>query len=190
MSDIDVGSGEPTSAGTHYVHSSYNARARLAELRAENRYYPYDCHAQYACARSLSTPRLESATLVKRIAVDGSPAFIKEEAAFSSHRDFVSRLDEMMECQTPWEAVTIADKDARESWAADLRYWKRDSLAVLQEILENTALVDKCVWGPSKRFNADNERVYTHMDSRDWWWNMQALTPLKDILMLGKNASY
>jgi len=122
--------------------------------------------------------------------VDGSPAFVKEEAAFSSHRDFVSRLDEMMECQTPWEAVTIADKDARESWAADLRYWKRDSLAVLQEILENTALVDKCVWGPSKWFNADNERVYTHMDSGDWWWNMQALTPLKDILMLGKNASY
>src|SRR6266513_2169110 len=29
-----------------------------------------------------------------------------------------------------------------------VRYWLRDSLAVLQEILENPELVDHCVWGP------------------------------------------
>jgi len=66
---------------------------------------------------------------------------------------------------TPWTAVEMLNDSDDGSWAHQMMYWKRDTLAVLQEILDNSNLADKCVWAPSQRFSSSGERVYMDMDT-------------------------
>src|SRR5438046_7034938 len=64
--------GLPTNAGQRYVHPAQEACDTMKELRRTNIYYPYDSLAQYCLAKSLSTPQLPSATVIKAVAVEGA----------------------------------------------------------------------------------------------------------------------
>jgi hypothetical protein len=153
----------------------------MNELRRTNIYYPYDSHAQYCLAKSLSTPRLPSATVINAVAVEGADTFIREGVSFSSVKQFYNRLDSLMLCQSRWESTSIVDTANPSN--PEIQYWSRDSLAVLQEILENRELADKCVWAPVKQYNSEGERVYTDMHTADWWWDLQVGQLLVSMLI-------
>ena len=72
-------------------------------------------------------------------------------------------------------------------WSGGVKFYARDSLAVLQEILENPALADKCVWEPERVTNGDGERVYTDMHDSEFWWNTQGDSILGKRLNLGSS---
>ena len=110
--------------------------------------------------------------MIRNIAVLGRDRFLSENAGFQSVGHFHSCLDEMASVMVPWQSILIkSDHNICEQ--EPVRYWLRDSLAVLQEILEIPELADHCVWGPIKQRNSEGERVYTDMHSGDWWWKVQ-----------------
>ena len=112
------------------------------------------------------------------MSIDGQKKFLHESVGFTSHRDFLNRLDEMMTCQAQWQDTFVSEERAGAEWGTDLKYWKRDPLAILQEILENPALADKCVWRPRRVFSGEGSRVYGDMDTGKFWWQTQvALVP-------------
>ena len=135
-------------------------------------YYPFTNVRQNQLAQSLTTPRLEANQTIHNIAVLGQDRFLSENAGFQSVAQFHSCLDEMASVMTPWQSILIKGDDNLPE-QEPVRYWLRDSLAVLQEILENPELIDHCVWGPVRQRNSEGERVYTDMHTGDWWWKVQ-----------------
>jgi len=111
---------------------------------------------------------VSSAPHITAISIAGQKKFLHESVGFTSHRDFLNRLDEMMTCQAQWQDTFVSEQRAGAEWGTDLKYWKRDPLAVLQEILENPALADKCVWRPRRVFNGEGSHVYGDMDTGEF----------------------
>ena len=91
---------------------------------------------------------------------------------FSTTQQFFDCLDTITETQAQWEKVTIVDPEGKK---APVVYYMRDPLAVLQEILSNSDVKDKCVWAPVKLYGEGGERVFTDMHTADWWWEKQVM---------------
>src|SRR5271170_7372738 len=92
---------------------------------------------------------------------------------FRSYDNFISRIDEMIHNQSLWMGKRFLGDVEETFFPLGVKYWARDSLAILQEILENKSLTDKCVWSPRKIINSAGERVDTDLHDTDWWWNVQ-----------------
>ena len=122
---------------------------------------------------------IDSNVTVKGIAVDGSSLgadgnFLHPDGAcFRSVSHFHSCLDDLRRMLQPFESCDIEDEENPER---SVQYWKKDTLAVLQEILENERLSDKCTWAPVRKFNGERERVYTDLYDTNWWWETQVRT--------------
>ena len=121
-------------------------------------------------ARTLIKPRLQPASHIEAVAVQGAHSFLKDDVGFSSLREFYSRFEELSQLQVPWQSTSIKDDIELKK---DIEYFHRDSLAMLQEILDNPDIASSCVWAPLRQFNGDGQRVYTDMNTADWWWNNQ-----------------
>ena len=126
---------------------------------------------------------MSSAPCISAISIAGQKKFLHESVGFTSHRDFLNRLDEMMTYQAQWQDTFVSEQRAGAEWGTDLKYWKRDPLAVLQEILENPALADKCVWRPRRVFNGEGCHIYRDIDTGDFGWQTQ-VTPVTDIWLI------
>jgi hypothetical protein len=145
----------------------------MKELRRENLYYPFVNYGQYKLAESLAIPTFPSEERVRRFAVNGRGSFLAEDVAFDSVNAFYACFDELASLQYRWAEKAVNDPE--DLSYPEIRYWFRDSLAVLQEILENPALASQCIWAPKKEYNAEGDRVYTDMHSGDFWWDAQVL---------------
>lgn len=137
----------------------------------ENLYYPYDSYKQYKLAKVMTNPRVQPRGLIEATCVNAE--FLAEGVAFRSIDDFFGRLNIMRQTYVPWTNTTIRPANGTKNPWANPTYWKKNTLAVLQEILENPALDGKCVWAPVRQFNDDGERIFTDMHTGDWWWKMQ-----------------
>ena len=146
----------------------------MEALQETQPFAPFQSEGQYLTAKDLSTPRLSSRANIFKWGLKRPGSRLPEDSLFESHREFYSCLDIIADCQSTWESVDIMDSSSPPKIFT--KYWKRDSLAVLQEILENPAIKDKCVWEPQKNYNSEGERVYTDMHTGDWWWDIQVIS--------------
>lgn len=169
--------GLPSQSGQHYEHPQAEHRKYMAERISENTFYPFDNEAQFYLAELMARPNIKSEREVRRACVDGRERFLRPEVGFSSYADFISRLDILRSCHASWVERKIYPRSVgqRSQWDGKVSYWAKDPLAVLQEILENENLKDKCVWAPVKEYSADGERIYTDLHTADWWWSVQVV---------------
>ena len=165
--------GQLSHNGALYVHPKSESREWFKDTGAESPYYPYSSYGQFRLAASLASPKLSTASVIQKVAVDGGNAFIPPELAFASINDFHKRIDQLTSLQSKWQEGTLKNRRIDVSWVTDVKFWHRDPLAVLQEIFENEDLAQSCVWEPVKQYNSEGERVYTDMYTGDWWWRLQ-----------------
>jgi len=148
----------------------------MNERRQQNKFWPLGTPRNYTLAKALTMPRLQANEVIYNVAVQGASlgpdySFLLPTAAFTSVKDFHSSIDELRSVIAPWQQFKIEDPD--DPSKDTVQYWKRDTLAVLQEILENTEIANHCKWAPVRSFNAENERVYTDLFDSNWWWKVQ-----------------
>lgn len=105
---------------------------------------------------------------IKKWAVT-EPGIEGHSGLFRSVTEFYKRLDDIQATQVPWLECDVEDRKGE----FKCRYWMRDPVAVLQEILDNQTIKDKVVWAPRKMYDQTGNRVYTDLHSTDWWWQMQ-----------------
>lgn len=148
----------------------------MKKHRRKNIYYPFKNPKQYGLAKNLFIPRLENNETVKRFGVNASKlgrfSFGDSEGSFRSVSDFHKKIDELRCTRTSWQSCSFQDSEAGYS----IEYWKRDVLAVLQEILENKSLEDKFVTVPRREYDLNRERIYTDLYNSNWWWDIQVTT--------------
>lgn len=165
--------GQPNMNGHHYIHPHQRERDTLKQRRQENIYFPFENSAQFYLAEAFARPDIQSKDRIVRTCVLGRDRFLRDGAAFSSYNDFITCLDIIRNTQAPWVQREIKWKPGSTTWRGHIKYWQRDSLAVLQEMLENPALKDFCVWAPVQETSEDGERIYTDIHTSEWWWNIQ-----------------
>ena len=180
MTDFKINwPGQPTLLGNHYVHPQSAARSALKVQQASNHYYPFNSSDQKQLARDLSWPVLLTKDRIIQIGVRSKRSYLhRSPIPFDSYEDFMGRMDELVRTQSFWEPRKFSDKTMSYPWSGGVKFYARDSLAVLQEILENRALADKCIWEPERVTNGDGERVYTDMHDSEFWWKTQVDTTL------------
>jgi hypothetical protein len=138
----------------------------MADERRGNRFHPYQTLGQYHWAKKLSSTGHESRSDLKAFILDGencAPA-----SRYRSINEYYSYKEILTGCLTDWQKIKIEFPDKETVY-----YYRKDTLAVLQEILENKALADKCIWAPKWQSNSDGERIYTDMYSCNFWLNLQ-----------------
>jgi hypothetical protein len=177
--------GQPTLLGTHYTHPQLEHRTALKVQQASNLYYPFDSSNQKQLARDLSFPVLLTEERITRIGVRSKHSYLDgSDVPFNSFKDFMGRMDELLRTQSLWQPRRFSDETMSYPWSGGLKFYARDSLAVLQEILENPGLADKCIWEPERVTNADGEQVYTDLHDSEFWWKTQVDTIVRKPLNL------
>lgn len=157
-------------------------RQLLKEQQKDSRYAPFDNWGQYMTAKDLTTPEIASRANICKWGVRRPESRAPPETLFSSHDDFFRCLDIISGCQAQWQSVNVVN--VNNPTGPRVKYWKLNPLTVLQEIFENTALKDKCVWEPRRVFNSEGNRVYTDMHTADFWWDLQVLPLCEDLIIL------
>ena len=149
-------------------------RALMRAQQVDNQYHPWNLREQMMLAKHLSYPRLLSMQRCIDIGVDSQYSYLHgSNFAFKSYDTFISGIDQMACSLSLWQGKRFSGNTAENLFARGVKYWTRDPLAVLQEILENKALANKCVWEPVKVINSEGERVYTDLHDSAWWWDLQ-----------------
>jgi hypothetical protein len=171
--------GQPTLLGTHYIHPQLEHRAAIKVQQASNVYYPFDSSNQQQLARDLSFPVLLTEQRITQIGVKSKHSYLRgSDVPFNSYKDFIGRMDELLRTQSLWQPRRFSDQTRSYPWSGGVKFYARDALAVLQEILENPGLADKCIWEPERVTNGDGERVYTDLHDSEFWWKTQVDTLL------------
>jgi hypothetical protein len=163
--------GLPTNFGAHFNHPSQREREEFIANQQNNRFYPFADRDQYETAKKLTIPTIATRAEIEKWALRKS--FTDHRPGlFNSTKEFFNCLDTLTETMAPWEKQTIRDKEGKKPKVV---YYKRDTAAVLQEILESPMVKDMCVWAPIKMYSQEGERVYTDLHTSDWWWDMQVM---------------
>jgi hypothetical protein len=106
-----------------------------------NPFYPFKSFDQYKLGKDMTTPETLPREKIQRITVDaGRGSYLQDDTGFKSVIDLKEHVDELMRCQSLCTIEYPCGKipQPHEPWAANVHYWRRDSLVVLQEILENS----------------------------------------------------
>jgi hypothetical protein len=73
-----------------------------------------------------------------------------------------------------WQIGSIEKGHRSPDWLpATTKYWFRNSLGVLREILPNPRVAKHCKWAPERLETIDGKRVYGDVYTADWWWKKQ-----------------
>jgi hypothetical protein len=54
-----------------------------------------------------------------------------------------------------------------------VRFWYRDVLAVVQDILSDPLVAKDMIWAPTKLYDQDGNRVFAELCTGNWWCAMQ-----------------
>jgi len=59
--------------------------------------------------------------------------------------------------------------------ARNTEFWYRDVLECIKYLLGRQSYGGNILWSPVREFDGTGERVYTEMNTGNWWWNTQVL---------------
>jgi Plavaka transposase len=131
-------------------------------------------------AKKLATPTIATTSEIKKWGLRRSYRDPRE-GLFNTTEEFYNCLDKIADTQADWIEATIIDP---ENGRTPVKYYRRDTLAVLAEILSTPVLKDKCVWTPVKMYDGSGNRVYTDIHTGDWMWTQQVICLTHSLLIL------
>lgn len=151
-----------------------HVEAELSET--ERQYWPFKNTDQWKLAMwalfptPLPKPRAELAIVAKHA------VWAKPDSCFESWGAF-QRLVQQVEAKGgEWRRYVIHRGDQDPMWyPVQIRFWARDSLELLKELVGDVKVVENMKWAPEKVYNSKGDRLYSELWTGDWWWKMQVL---------------
>ena len=143
---------------------------------AEKTYWPFKNKDQWQLAlwalfpTPISRPRAERA-IVAKFAV-----WAKPESCFESWGEFRRLIQNVEEKGGKWHRKVLHRVDKDPSWyPVQVRFWERNSLDILKELVGDIKVAEHMKWAPEKVYNSKGERLYSELWTGDWWWRKQVL---------------
>jgi hypothetical protein len=145
----------------------------LGTILSIKTYWPFDNKTQWEFARWLLFPQPLSNKRIKA-AIDAS--WIAPGVGFKSLGDFKKRVNMIHAKGGEWFEANVLPGARAPSWAPlKVKFWMRDSLEVLKDIVGDVRLASQMKWAPERIQNAQGDRLYSELWSGNWWWNKQVL---------------
>jgi hypothetical protein len=88
--------------------------------------------------------------------------------SFRSGYTFYKQTAKMVEEQPPWQSGYVEFPLRPKS---EFRF--RSILHCIQYLLRQRAYVDHMLWEPVQVINTDGDRIYSEINTADWWWQQQ-----------------
>jgi len=140
----------------------------------EKTYWPFKNKDQWHLAlwalfpTPISRPRAERA-IVAKFAV-----WAKPESCFESWGEFQRLIQNVEEKGGKWHRKVLQRVDRDPSWyPTEIRFWERNSLDILKELVADIKVAEHMKWAPEKVYNSKGERLYSELWTGDWWWRKQ-----------------
>jgi hypothetical protein len=141
---------------------------------SEKTYWPFKNKDQWQLAlwalfpTPISRPRAERA-IVAKFAVWAKPG-----SCFESWGEFQRLIQNVEEKGGKWHRKVLHRVDRDPSWyPVQVRFWERNSLDILKELVADIKVAEHMKWAPEKVYNSKGERLYSELWTGDWWWRKQ-----------------
>ena len=93
---------------------------------------------------------------------------------FQSYGDFKRRVDSLEARSASWVSKIIRPGIRAASWQPEIvKFWMRDSMIILKELVGDVKVADHMKWHPEKVYNSKGQRLYSELWTGDWWWTKQ-----------------
>jgi hypothetical protein len=142
----------------------------------ERQYWPFKNRDQWKLAMwalfptPLPKPRAELAIVAKHA------VWAKPESCFESWGAFQRQVQQVEAKGGEWKRYIINRSDQDPTWyPVQIRFWARDSLEILKELVGDVKVAENMKWAPEKVYNSEGKRLYSELWTGDWWWKMQVL---------------
>jgi hypothetical protein len=146
---------------------------------AAARFAPFKNEGQWALAmwalypEPIPRPRLEGFILKKHA------LWANAESLFDTWGDWERRVQQVSQKGGQFERTFLLRSQRDPEWAPPaLRFYKRNSLEILKEIVGDVKVVEHMKWAPEKVYNSKGDRLYSELWTGDWWWRIQVMISL------------
>jgi hypothetical protein len=74
-----------------------------------------------------------------------------------------------------WELHTFKDMRWNDSRQCPIKYRSRDIIKTIRWLMRQTVYTEDLIFAPQHYFNSNTapKRLYTQMNTADWWWETQ-----------------
>jgi hypothetical protein len=125
-------------------------------------------------AKKLAFGQIESKGNIEKWGLECNNPTYKPGDGFTTVKDFHNHLDAMEQIGGPWTEGVINRAADDESWVPhQMKFWFKDSMSVLKDIVGNQRVAEYTKWSPERIVQKDGTRKYTEMWTGDWWWDVQ-----------------
>jgi Plavaka transposase len=130
--------------------------------------------------KKLTTPFIHERSEIQKFGVKDPYHDGQDHAGlFENVNAFFRPLLTLTATLAEWKEMEVTDPKG----AYKCKGYRRDVLAVLQEILDNPCISDKVVWAPRRMYDEAGNRVYTDLHTANWWWETQVSTIIYHLVL-------
>jgi hypothetical protein len=72
-----------------------------------------------------------------------------------------------------WERHTLLDMRWNSDHPQPIKYWGRDIIKAVRWLLRQPAYAEHLAYAPQQVFSSAGKRLYSEMNTGEWWWNEQ-----------------
>jgi Plavaka transposase len=137
-------------------------------------YYPFRSKSQFKMVKHHTFPEIKSKREIQTECVIHRDSWTPPDVLFRSTGEYFRSLDSVAALRCGWKEREVVSNGNGVD-AIVVRYWYRDPLAVVQDILGDQDLANDFIWAPSKSYDQDGNRIYTELSTGEWWWSMQSM---------------
>ena len=171
IEDIAPSADENNSPADDELFPSYmRAGASVASIqvprRDEDLYFPFKSSLGYKLARFFVHSRTPK-SMVADYFKDGLAPAPTMEIGFKSGHTLHKLLDEMVQTP-PWDRGEVDF-----ALQKGMEFYLRDIIPCIQYLVSQPAFSNHVVWEPIHAKAYDGSRVYSELNTGDWWWEKQ-----------------
>ena len=82
-----------------------------------------------------------------------------------------------------WESHTLLDMRWNYDHPQPIKYWSRDIIKAMRWLLRQPAYAKHLVYAPQRNFSSEGKRLYSEMNTAEWWWNEQVRVDPEFIIL-------
>jgi hypothetical protein len=136
---------------------------------------PFNSEREYQLARWAVKHHITQAAANDLMAIPGIDSLTSATSAYTLFKGINGAVG-LLE-RNPWKRKLVSFDTSKDPKtlpeSAMSAFWYRNPVSCIEFLMQQPAYREEMVYGPIKEFNAAGERMYSEINSGDWWWRMQ-----------------
>jgi hypothetical protein len=139
---------------------------------------PFDSEQEYQLARWAVKHHVTKAATNDLMAIPGMNDVSGATSAYTLFKGVDTVVNDLQ--MNSWQRKFVSfdmSKDGKKLTDDELTpFWYRDPVRCIEFLMKQPAYKEDIAYAPSREYNDAGERMYSEINSGDWWWRMQVST--------------